>query len=170
MSEIERLMSQGVVFGPAVVCYFMKGDKVLLGLRKKVSLGLGKDLYAGIGGKVGDSEELKNETPEEALIRETFEEIKAKILKFKKMGRVRFIQPTKPQWQYDVVVYVVDEWEGEPQETTVIKPVWFDTSNLPISQMWDDNLYFVPKVLSGEEVNAIFLLDENSKVTEYIFE
>ncbi|GIW62871.1 MAG: hypothetical protein KatS3mg090_0697 [Patescibacteria group bacterium] len=36
----------------AVVGYLVKKDEVFLGIRKKVSLGLGKNLISGIGGKL----------------------------------------------------------------------------------------------------------------------
>lgn len=170
MSEIQIRLKQGVVFVPAVVCYFKKGNKVLLGLRKKVSLGLGENLIAGIGGKVGDHPEFQNETPEEALIREVQEEIGVTVKSFIKMGRVRFIYPDRPKWQQDVQVYVVEDWDGVPQETDAMQPLWFDVADLPTSRMWDDNAYWVPKVLAGEYVDAIFLLGNDSNVIECVFE
>ncbi len=170
MSEIQNKLKQGVVFVPAVVCYFKKDDEVLLGLRKKVSLGLGENLIAGIGGKIGDQLEFQDETPEEALIREVKEEIGVTITQFKKVGRVRFIYQDKPKWQQDVQVYIVEGWKGDPQETDFVKPLWFSITQLPTSKMWEDNTYWIPKVLAGENVDAIFLLDNDGKVIEYIFE
>lgn len=170
MSEIQNRLKQGIAFVPAVVCYFKKGDKVLFGLRNKVSLGLGENLISGIGGKVGDHTEFQNETPEEALIREVQEEIGVTITSFKRMGRVRFIYPDKPKWQQDVQAYIVEEWNGDPQETDAMQPLWFDIANLPKSIMWNDNAYWVPKVLAGEQVDVIFLLGNDNKVIEYVFD
>lgn len=171
MSEIKNLLSSGIVFVPAVVCFLKRGGKVLLGLRKKVSLGLGENLIAGIGGKVGDSPECQGETPEQALVREVLEEIGVTIRVYRKLGRVRFIFPHKPKWNQDVLVYVVDEWEGEPQETESTKPSWFDPKRLPTSQMWPDNLYWVRGAAAGEDIGTItFLYGESGKVVEYICE
>ncbi len=169
MSEIERYLNKGINFVPVVVCYLVKGDKVILGLRKRVSLGLGENLISGIGGKVGDKEEWKDETPEQALEREVFEEIGVKIKSFKKTGRVRFIFPHKPLWNQDVSVYIVDSWYGTPVETTDMKPIEFDRDMLPSTRMWNDNQYWVPLVLSGHSVDAVFLYDENNKVKEHVF-
>jgi hypothetical protein len=36
--------------------------------------------------------------------------------------------------------------------------------------MWADNKEWLPKVLSGEEVNAIFLYGDDKKVIEYRFD
>ena len=169
MKQLKSYLKSEIFFSPAVVCYLKKGNHVLLGLRKKVSLGLGENLIAGIGGKVGDSPGFEDETHEEALIREVHEEIEIQVLKYRRMGRVRFLFPHKPQWNQDVQVYVVNEWKGEPQETDVIKPIWVEVGDLPISQMWDDNTYWVPKVLLGEYVDAIFLYADDNKVIEQIF-
>ncbi|MDP2873965.1 MAG: NUDIX domain-containing protein [bacterium] len=168
MSEIEKHLSSGLVFVPAVVFYLKHGNRVLLGLRKKVSLGLGENLIAGIGGKVGDSPEYRDETPEEALVREGLEEIGVTIRVYRRLGRVRFIYPHKPQWNQDVLAYVIDEWEGEPQETEVIKPLWFDTGGLPTAKMWPDNAYWVPRILAGEYVDIVFLYDGGGKVVEHV--
>jgi len=143
---------------------------VLLGLRKKVSFGLGENLISGIGGKVGDLPGLEKETAEEALVREVNEEINVKITKFRRVGRVRFIFPTKAKWNQDVMVFLVEGWEGEPAETDVIKPMWFELGSLPVAQMWDDSKYWVPKVLAGGCVDATFLYDEsNNRVVESEF-
>lgn len=170
MCQLQSLLKSGIVFTPAVVGYLVKDSKVLLGLRKRVSLGLGKDLIAGLGGKIGDILGLEAETADQALERELLEEVNVVIKAYRKVGRVRFIFPHKPKWNQDVVVYLVDAWEGVPQETEVINPAWFDITELPVTRMWDDNQLWLPRVLSGDNVNATFLFDENSKVIEYIFE
>ena len=169
MNKIKAHLASGINFTPAVVCYLIKGDKVILGFRKRVSLGLGENLISGIGGKVGDKEELANETLEEALRREVLEEIGVSITSFRKMGRLRFIHPHKPKWNQDVIAYVIDSWDGEPQETDDINPMEFEIANLPTDRMWDDNQYWVPQILAGQQVEAIFLFDETNKVIEHVF-
>src|SRR5690242_6062547 len=117
MATITEHLESGTQFVPSVVGFLISGDQILLGLRKKVSLGLGANLISGIGGKVGDTEDIADETHEEALIREFAEEIDVRVENYHKVGRVRFIFPAKPKWQQDVTIYVIDEWTGEPQET-----------------------------------------------------
>src|SRR5258708_25626340 len=101
------------VLTPMVAGYFMQGDKVLLGLRKQTEWGLGKNLIAGIGGKVGDRPEIENETNDEALVREAQEEIAVTPESFRVVGQVTFLFPNKPKWNQRVDVYIIDQWAGE---------------------------------------------------------
>ncbi|HSB01632.1 MAG TPA: NUDIX domain-containing protein [Anaerolineales bacterium] len=172
MKAIDKFLTS-VTFTPAVVGYLREGDRVGLGIRKKVSSGLGENLVAGIGGKVGDSLEIQNETPDAAMDREASEEIGVKVLEKQEMGRVRFIFSHKPPdspWNQDVTIYSITSWEGTPSETDSMKPMWFDRNELPWERMWKDNEYWLPKVLSGERVDAVFLFSDDNKIAEYRFE
>lgn len=167
MKNLHAYLEESPQFIPAVVGYLVKDTRVLLGLRKKVSLGLGANLISGIGGKVGDEEEFKNETLEEALDREMHEEIGVHVLQSHARGVVRFIFPHKPKWNQEVHLYIIPQWEGEPKETEAIKPMWFPMNELPEKQMWEDNLYTIPLVLSGEIIEGIFLYNEEGHVVEH---
>lgn len=187
MRNIKQYLTKDTLFTPAVVGYAIDGNKVLLGFRKKVSLGLGLNLISGIGGKVGDEEIFKNETPEEALIREFREEVHITPLEYEKVGRVRFVWTHKPQRNQDVNIYIIRSWKEIPEETEVVKPLWFpvdglfaksDIENsekihrlrsiildsLPKDQMWEDNLDWVPLVLLGLKVDAVFVFGEEERV------
>jgi ADP-ribose pyrophosphatase YjhB (NUDIX family) len=171
-SEIDHYLSI-VTFTPAVVGYLRNGDRVCLGVRKRVSHGLGQNLIAGIGGKVGDMPETRIETPEQAMDRETSEEVQVRILEKQAMGRLRFIFAHKSpdsSWQQDVNIYAISKWEGTPTETATTRPVWFDINSIPWDRMWKDNPHWLPKVLSGEPVNATFLFSGDNKIADYRFD
>lgn len=169
MKTIVNWLTEDVVLKPAVVGFVQRDGEVLLGLRKKVSLGLGQNLIGGIGGKIGDDPAYADETVEQALVREFGEEINIRPLALEYRGRVRFIFPAKPKWNQDVAIYTIDDWENEPSETDVIKPLWFAQNKLPLEEMWVDNRYWVPQVLAGETINAVFLYGEDNKPAEYTF-
>jgi ADP-ribose pyrophosphatase YjhB (NUDIX family) len=172
MEKIDEFL-RSVTFTRAVVGYLRDGNRVCLGLRKKVSSGLGENLIAGIGGKVGDSLEIRNETPAHAMDREASEEIRVKVLEKQEMGRVRFIFSHKPPdspWNQDVTIYSITKWEGTPSETESLQPMWFETSELPWERMWGDNEHWLPKVLAGQPVNAVFLFSADNEIAEYRFE
>ncbi|MEI6462531.1 MAG: NUDIX domain-containing protein [bacterium] len=162
-SHLATYIEKGDPLVRAVVCFLVKDNKVILGLRKRVSLGLGANLISGIGGKVGDKPEFQNETDEEGLRREVKEEIGVDILEFEKMGRICFYFMTKPKWNQEVIAYIVTSWKGTPLETESIKPMEFNIHNLPKTQMWDDNTYWVPMLLEGKKFTASFLYGEDNK-------
>lgn len=171
MTTIASLLNaDNVVFVPAVVGYLQQQDRVLLGLRKRVSAGLGEGLVAGIGGKIGDAPELANETADAALVREFQEEVGVTPIKWENKGSVKFIFPAKSKWNQDVTIYTITAWEGQPQETEVIKPLWFPLTELPFERMWEDNQHWVPRALAGEMIQAVFLYDLDNKLAEYTFE
>jgi len=161
METINYYLEQEPSFTKSVVAFLMREDQVLLGRRIKVSNNLGQDLIAGIGGKLEDSE-----SDEEALIRELEEEINVTPTKFVKVGNVKFLFPHKPSWQQDVSIFIVNNWRGDPIKTDVIEPKWFPINSIPYEQMWEDNSYWLPKILNGLEVDTIYLYDENGKVQE----
>ena len=151
----------------AVVCYLVKKGKVILGLRKRVSFGLGENLISGIGGKVGDVPGLENETFEEALFREVKEEINVEITSYKKVGEIKFLFPNKTKWNQFVIAYLVFDWIGEPQESESIKPMTFNFKEIPVDRMWADNRITLPLFLEGKEIEATFMYNEtNDKILE----
>jgi 8-oxo-dGTP pyrophosphatase MutT (NUDIX family) len=162
-----------VTFTPAVVGYLRDGNRICLGVRKQVSSGLGQDLIAGIGGKVGDSPEIKDETHAEAMDREVLEEIKVVVQEKREMGRVRFMfshKASDSKWNQDVTIYSITKWEGTPTETNSIEPIWFDIDKIPWDRMWEDNKKWLPKVLAGEKVDAIFLFNGDNTLADFRFE
>jgi 8-oxo-dGTP pyrophosphatase MutT (NUDIX family) len=169
MNKLDEFLNS-VTFTSAVVGYLVEGDKVCLGLRKEVSFGLGEHLVAGIGGKVGDSPEIRDETPAMAMDREASEEIGIRIVEKQEMGRVRFMFSHKPlnsSWNQDVTIYCITRWDGIPAETESTRPAWFDMGRMPWQNMWADNVHWLPKVLSGQRVDAIFLFDADNHIALY---
>jgi len=172
MNKIESYLETKPDLTRMVVGYLLTPNSdIILGLRKKVSLNFGQNLIAGIGGKVGDIEKFADETSEEAIQREIDEEISVKITKFHKVAEVTFLFPIKPKWNQFVIAYIIEDWEGEPHETDVIRPYKCKVNSLPTNRMWEDNRYWVPKVLKGKHIEATFLYGEdNSTVEEKIIE
>ncbi len=132
---------------------------------KKVRFGAGK--YNGFGGKVGDKPEFAGETIEEALIREGKEEFGITIEDFENRGSVDFVFPKNPDWGQLVHIFVCKKWKGEPTESEEMKPGWFKLNEIPYEKMWDDDKYWLPRILAGETINANFDFNVEGKVTKY---
>jgi hypothetical protein len=67
----------------------------------------------------------------------------------------------------EVHVFLTQNWTGNPEETKEISPEWFDIANPPYKLMWDDNQYWLPRVLKGEKIKGEFIMDEQEKVKDY---
>lgn len=146
------------------LCFLVRGNpssEVLLGL-KKTGFGLGK--YAGFGGGV----EI-GETIETAAVRELEEEtgIKVSINDLYPIGHLTFSFPSKPAWSQIVHVFLVETWQGDPEESDEMKPAWRLINEIPFEKMWGDASYWLPFILRGKRIRASFVYqDDNETVGE----
>lgn len=145
---------------PRTVTFLLRDDQVLLGYKKK---GFGQGYFLGIGGKVE-----ADETIEEAAKREVQEEINVGLSELNQVGVLSFYFPhvADESWNQEVHVFVVDTWQGQPEESEEIKPEWFARSAVPYDKMWDDAHYWLPQILEGQKLRGEFLFGEGLKVTE----
>jgi len=59
------------------------------------------------------------------------------------------------------------QWVGEPAESEEKAPQWFDVASLPLDQMWDDEAYWLPRVLAGETLTGTITYDEACKLVTH---
>lgn len=131
-----------------------KDNKILLA-RKKRGFGFGK--WNGVGGKVEEKE-----TPEEAMIRETQEEISVTPIEYEKIGIIRFVEYIKEELTTnDMHLYIATKWQRVPKESEEMQPKWFSINNLPWEEMFSDDKYWLPLVLEGKKLDAFFEYDKN---------
>lgn len=147
----------------ATLCFLLRGDEVCLGMKK---MGFGKGKWNGFGGKIGDREEIKDETTEEAIRREGLEEFKLTEMKVEKMVEIRFDFLHNPSWDHYVHVYVCRYWEGEPEESDELRPQWFKVSGIPFDLMWNDDRIWLPRILEGEKLRAHFVFGDKENIVE----
>jgi 8-oxo-dGTP diphosphatase len=136
------------------LCFLTRGNppqEVLLGF-KKIGFGAGK--YAGFGGGVE-----AGETVTMAAIREVAEEASLNVAEhhLQKVAVLNFLFPAKPDWSQLVHVFLAKTWEGEPTESAEMKPVWHPIAGLPFATMWQDASHWLPLILAGKSIKAIFI-------------
>lgn len=140
--------------------YLIREDEVLLAMKKR---GFGAGRYNGVGGKL----ELE-ESIEQALVRETEEEIGVTPKEFEKMADITFDEyikgePTKAH----VHIYTTSKWTGTPTESDEMSPKWFKKNDLPFNIMWPNDVHWLPQVLDGKKIIAQFKLDKDDLVLSY---
>lgn len=134
--------------------HIIKDGKILLAEKKR---GFGKGLFNGVGGKVEP-----NETIDEAMLRETREEIGITPLNFKKHGLIIFDEYVKGERTKVIMsMYTASEYEGEPVETDEMKPMWFPLDQIPYDKMFADDKYWMNELIEGHNFVGSFDYDEN---------
>lgn len=141
--------------------FLRRDDEILLAMKKR---GFGAGKWNGVGGKLEPGE-----TIEQALIRETEEEIGVTPTKYRPVAELDFVQDaeTDDPWHMYVYAYLCDAWKGEPSETEEMAPQWFSLNDIPYADMWQDDAYWLPQVLSGETVTGRFTFDENDALLSH---
>lgn len=140
--------------------FLVKDDQVLLAMKKR---GFGAGRFNGVGGKIEG-----NESIEQALVRESQEEIGITPKNFEKMANITFDEFFKGEPAImNVHVFTTEEWTGEPTESEEMSPQWFNIDNLPFDKMWSDDIHWLPQVLDGKKLKAQFKLDENDKIISH---
>jgi len=131
-------------------CLLTKKGKTLLAMKKR---GFGRGKWNGFGGKAKSGESVKL-----AALRELKEEIGVTALpeNAKDVGLIRFRFKEHPEWNQNMHLYLVNQWQGQPKETEEMKPIWYENSEIPYSAMWWDDCYWIPSVLAGKKINAQF--------------
>ena len=136
----------------ATLMFVIKEGKILL-IEKKRGLGAGK--MNGPGGKIEPGE-----TPLEAVIRETEEELLVTPLSPVKLGELRFVMSDCPDIHCHV--YRADDVTGVPTETDEATPAWTALDEIPYDRMWEDDRHWLPHVIDGQAFLGSFVFEGES--------
>lgn len=125
--------------------------------------GFGEGRWNGVGGKVEEGESV-----EQAMVRETQEEIGITPTTYEKVADIRFDEFFKGEPTImHVHIFTATNWTGEPTESEEMAPKWFKESEVPYEQMWADDPYWLPQVLEGKKISADFKLDEQDAIISH---
>lgn len=133
----------------ATLVFVVRDGSVLL-IHKKRGIGAGK--VNGVGGRV-----QAGETPLEAAVRETREEICVVPTGIEPRGEVWF--HVTDGTAIRIHVFVASGIDGEPCETDEAAPLWAPLDRIPYERMWADDRHWLPQVLNGGTVLARALFD-----------
>ena len=144
------------------LCFLVTDTHILLALKKR---GFGAGKWNGPGGKAEEGE-----TIEEAAVRELEEEVMVKTnpAHLERVAHLTFRSAYDPTLNIDADVFFARVWEGEPQESEEMRPAWYAHGEIPFSEMWPDDKYWLPRILAGEKLHGRFHFTADGKdVEEY---
>jgi 8-oxo-dGTP diphosphatase/2-hydroxy-dATP diphosphatase len=139
------------------LCLIVEEGKILLGMKKR---GFGAGRWNGFGGKVEEGE-----TIEESAKREMMEESGIKIQDLEERGVIEFTFLDTGNIM-EVHIFRILCYAGEPKETEEMRPQWFEIIDIPFTQMWPDDMYWMPLFLKNKKFKGeIAFKDENTIIS-----
>jgi ADP-ribose pyrophosphatase YjhB (NUDIX family) len=140
----------------ATLLFLIKDDQILLAMKKR---GFGQGRFNGVGGKPNPDENIFD-----TAIRETQEEINVIPQNIFQVATLDFCFQNNPEWDQQVLVFISNNWQGEPSESEEMKPQWFDKNKIPFDKMWPDDIFCLHQVLSGKKIQAKFTFGDNDVI------
>lgn len=144
------------------LCYIEKDDSYLMLYRNKKKVDINKNKWIGVGGHL-----LENETPDECLLREVYEETGLTLLDYKLRGEIIFYIDDLIETSY---LYTANKFDGEIKECDEGELRWVKKSELFDLPMWEADPLFLRKLINDEEFFRIKLVYISDKLisVEYL--
>ena len=115
----------------------------ILLMRKKRGLGAGK--INGPGGRLE-----RGESAWDCAMRETQEELGIRPKQVKPAGEL-FVH-AEDQPRIHCYLFTASDYDGIPIETEEAIPRLYPLDEIPYDEMWEDNRYWLPLIISGQRV------------------
>jgi len=137
-------------------CFLLKEGQICLAMKKR---GLGVGLWNGTGGKLQEGE-----TVIEAAKREAKEEFGVDLGELEPRGEILFV--FEDGFEIFVHLFLCHQWQGELSETEEMAPKWFDIDKIPYETMWQTDMHWLPVVLEGTSIKAVFNFNTDGKTVK----
>lgn len=83
------------------------------------------------------------------------------MIEFEQVGKLDFKDDKELNKCY---VFLCKKWKNEPTESEEMKPHWFDIEKIPYEKMWSADKYWMPHILSGKKISAVFRYDAENNL------
>jgi len=142
----------------ATLLFVIRDGQILL-IRKKRGLGAGK--INGPGGRLE-----AGETPLEAAIRETREELGIEAVAPELRGELHF--QFVDGYSLLCSVFVAPDCIGTPVETDEADPLWTPLDAIPYEEMWADDARWLPGLIAGRTFRGYFHFDGDEMLAHHV--
>ena len=143
----------------STLCYLEKDDKYLMLLRNKKEHDVNEGKWIGVGGKCE-----KGESPEECVIRETFEETGIKLESLKMRGVLTF---SSEGWEDEYIfVFTSDKFSGSITDCNEGELRWIDKDKIMDLNLWDGDRIFLKIMLESDEFFSIKLSYKGDEIVD----
>lgn len=143
------------------LCYIGKDDKYLMMHRIKKKNDVNEGKWVGIGGHFE-----KDETPEECLLREVYEETGLTLKEYCLRGIITFISD---KWDTEYMfLYTSDSFDGELSTCSEGELEWIDKSQLNSLPMWEGDKIFFDLIKNNEPFFSLKLKYAGDRLVESV--
>ena len=141
------------------LCYIEKDGQFLMLHRVKKQNDINYEKWIGVGGKFE-----KDETPEECLLREVYEETGLVLTKYQFRGVITFISN---EWETEYMyLYHGQEYSGEISDCDEGELVWVDKDKIGNLNIWEGDRIFLKLLIEESCVFNLKLRYEGDRLVE----
>ncbi len=120
----------------STLCYLEQGDAYLMLHRVKKVNDMNHDKWIGVGGKFEEKE-----SPEDCILRETYEETGLRLTEYRYRGIVTFVSDEYPT-EY-MHLFTATDWEGEAHPCDEGELAWIRKKDLLALPLWEGDKIFL---------------------------
>jgi len=145
------------------LCYITRKDQVLMLHRVKKKNDMNQDKWIGIGGKF-----LENESPEECLLREAWEETGLRLTSWRCRGIVTFLNTRYPgEFMY---LFTADGFEGQLKECDEGDLQWVSRDFISGLPQWEGDKIFLDLLWQDAPFFLLTLRYDGDRLVEAILD
>lgn len=141
------------------LCYIEKDNAYLMLHRTKKKPDGSYEKWLGVGGKLE-----KGETPEECVLRETFEETGYTLTDYKYRAKIYFYSDT---WEDEIMyLYTATGFTGQQKECDEGELVWINKSKVCDLKIWEGDKLFLKRLAEDADYFELELHYQGDSLAE----
>ena len=145
----------------STLCYLERGEDYLMLHRVKKAHDLNHDKWIGVGGKFREGE-----SPEDCILRETWEETGLMLTDYRYRGLVTFVSDQAPT-EY-MHLFTASRWTGTPHSCDEGELAWIPKAELRALPMWEGDKIFLDLLDRDAPFFSLKLRYEGDRLTRAV--